>query len=376
MDAETLRYWLALHRAPLIGSLRFRRLIEHFGSPREVFAATRDDWNALGVPGRAIEYLAAPDWRAVDADLAWVFGAAQGQYCLTLAHPDYPALLREIADPPAVLFVKGKPSVLQAFLIAMVGSRSPTPTGQTTARTFARELVAGGAGVISGLAVGIDAASHRGALEGQGITVAVAGTGPDRVYPRHHASLADEILARDGALVSEYPPGTGPLAANFPRRNRIISGLALGTLVVEAAPRSGSLITARLALEQNRDVFAVPGSIYSTLSHGCHQLIQQGAKLVQAVQDILEEYPHLGPPRAAVMAPSDVATSQSVDDEILKFIAYEPTTVDTLVAATGLSADIIAIAILDLELRGHVASMPGGTYIRVGRGGGQPTPSA
>ena len=366
MPADTLRFWLALHRAPLIGSLRFRRLVAHFGSPQAVFSAARSDWSAIGVPARTMDYLAAPDWRAVDADLRWVFAQTPGRHCLTLEHADYPGLLREIADPPAVLFVTGDLGALSRPLIAVVGSRSPTPAGLKTARAFAAELVSRGAGIVSGLAVGIDAAGHRGALDGQGITVAVAGTGPDRIYPRQHASLAADILAQGGALLAEYPPGTGPVAANFPRRNRIISGLALGTLVVEAAPRSGSLITARLALEQNRDVFAVPGSIYSPLSRGCHELIQQGAKLVQEPADILEEYAGFmalpGPARPVSGGYGDFPAG----DGLLKYIAYEPTTVDTLVAATGLSADVIASGLLELELQGHVASMPGGCYIRAG----------
>jgi DNA processing protein len=366
MDTTTLRFWLALHRAPLIGSLRFRRLIAHFGSPRDVFEASRFDWSALGVPAKTMDYLSAPDWSAVDADLRWALDGGPGHHCLTLDHAAYPELLREIADPPAVLFVNGNPAALSVRHIAMVGSRSPTPTGERIAREFARELVSRGAGVISGLALGIDAASHRGALEGQGITVAVAGTGPEHIYPRHHASLAEEILARDGALITEYPTGTGPLAANFPRRNRIISGLALGTLVVEAAPRSGSLITARMALEQNRDVFAVPGSIHSSQSRGCNQLIQQGAKLIQDPSDIIEEYSIFSVPYAAASIPKSDMDGASEEDGLLKYIAYEPTTVDTLVAATGLSADIIVATLLDLELRGRVESMPGGAYIRVG----------
>lgn len=365
METTTLRFWLALHRAPLIGSLRFRRLVAHFGSPRAVFEAKRADWSAIGIPAKTMDYLSAPDWGAVDADLRWLLDGP-GHHCLTLDHPAYPALLREIADPPAVLFVNGNPEALSARHIAMVGSRDPTPTGQRIARDFACELVSRGAGVISGLAVGIDAASHRGALDGRGITVAVAGTGPDRIYPRYHASLADEILARGGALIAEYPTGTGPLAANFPRRNRIISGLALGTLVVEAAPRSGSLITARLALEQNRDVFAVPGSIHSPQSRGCNQLIQQGAKLVQQLADILEEYEFfsVAEPAATLSAGEEGPASEA--SGLLKYIAYEPTTVDTLVAATGLSAEMIATTLLDLELRGTVASLPGGAYIRCG----------
>ncbi len=363
--ADALRFWLALHRAPQIGSVRFRRLLARFGSPQAVFEAGQSDWDAIGVPAKTMDYLAAPDWAMVEADMAWIFQQGAEHHCLTLEHPLYPALLREIADPPALLFVRGDPALLSGNHIAVVGSRGPTPGGQRTAREFSRDLALQGVGIVSGLAVGIDAASHEGALDGQGITVAVAGTGPDRTYPRHHQQLADDILSGGGALISEYPPGTGPLAANFPRRNRILSGLALGTLVVEAAPKSGSLITARLAMEQNRDVFAVPGSIHNPLSRGCHQLIQQGAKLVQEPVDIIEEYPALLVRTRLQSAQAPGADEPEDDAGLLKYIAYEPTTVDTLVAVTGLSADAIISRLLALELSGDIATMPGGRYMRL-----------
>jgi DNA processing protein len=365
IDAHQLRFWLALHRAPQIGSVRFKRLLDHFGSPQAVFEAGRAEWGAIGVPAKTMDYLVAPNWEWAEADLRWIFSEGARHHCLTLDHPKYPPLLREIADPPAVLFVRGDPAILSGNHIAVVGSRSPTPSGQRTAREFARDLALQGVGIVSGLAVGIDAASHVGAMEGQGITVAVAGTGPDRIYPRHHEQLADDILGRGGALISEYPPGTGPLAANFPRRNRIISGLALGTLVVEAAPKSGSLITARLAVEQNRDVFAVPGSIHNPLVRGCHQLIQQGAKLVQSPSDILEEYETILVRTDAQGASKPDAGEARNETGLLKYIAYEPTTVDTLVATTGLAVDVIVSQLLSLELNGDVAAMPGGGYMRL-----------
>ena len=363
VDADALRFWLALHRAPLIGNRRFHRLLAHFGTPRAVFAAGRPVWEALNLPARSIDYLAKPDWARVDADLAWLAAGADRRL-LTLAHPEYPTRLREVDDPPALLFVTGQAAALAGPLVAVVGSRSPTPAGLKAARELSQALAAAGIGVVSGLAVGIDAAAHQGALAGGGATLAVAGTGPDQVYPRYHAKLAAEIVVGGGALVSEYPPGTGPLAANFPRRNRIISGLSHGTLVVEAALRSGSLITARLALEQGRDVFAVPGSIYSPQACGCNALIQQGAKLVQTVADILEELP------AGICLrpdPGSAGESGAMAGEpsgILKYIAYEPVTVDTLVAATGLSADRISTELLELELQGAVNALPGGAYIR------------
>lgn len=364
-DDDFLRDCLALCRAPLIGSLRYRRLIERFGSPRGVFQACRADWAELGLPAQALEYLARPDWTAVEADMSWLKAGGAAHACLTWDHAAYPERLRQIPDPPPVLFVKGHTGSLSLPQIAMVGSRSPTPSGQGIAREFARGLAASGLAIVSGLAVGIDAASHEGVLEAGGVTIAVAGTGLDRVYPRHHAALAERILESGGALVSEYPPGTGPLAANFPRRNRIISGLALGTIVVEAALRSGSLITARMALEQNRDVFAVPGSIHNPLSQGCNRLIQEGAKLVQGPADVLEEYPLWVMARTRAEAISASPAASEPQPGLLKFIAYEPTTVDTLVTATGLSADTIVAQLLDLELGGWVASVPGGGFMRV-----------
>lgn len=363
-ESADLRFWLALHRAPQVGSLRFRQLLERFGTPEAVFAAGRPAWREAGMPGKTCDYLAAPDWAAVEADLRWLSADPECRHCLTLDHPDYPEALRAIDDPPPVLYVTGRAAALSANHIAMVGSRSPSPSGVRAAREFARELAEAGVGIVSGLAVGIDAASHAGALEGRGVTVAVAGTGPDRIYPRYHAQLAEDIQTSGGALVSEYPPGTGPLAANFPRRNRIISGLSRGVLVVEAALRSGSLITARLALEQGRDVFAVPGSIYSPMARGCNALIQQGAKLIQESRDILEEYDGLFAPGLDRVARPDV-DGRLPEDGLLKYIAYDPVSVDTLVSLTGKTADQILTELLDFELRGFVGSLPGGLYVRI-----------
>ncbi len=365
-DQDALRGWLALARADQVGSVRGARLVRHFGSAAAVFRADKAEWRAIGMGPRVIDALTTPDWAGVEADLRWLQAGGADRSCLTLDHPDYPALLREIPDPPLLLFVCGAPAALSQFHVAMVGSRRPTPSGLKAAAEFAQALAERGAGVVSGLAVGIDAACHRGSLAGRGVTLAVMGTGPDRVYPPYHQALADEIIATGGALITEYPPGTSPVAGHFPRRNRIISGLARGTLVVEAALRSGSLITARLALEQNRDVFAVPGSIYSPASQGCNHLIQQGAKLVQTPDDILEEYPDAFPeqPPADPLAQWDAPRPEQ--EGLLKYIAYDPVTVDTLVVATGLPAHHIATALLELELQGKLASQPGGAYLRVG----------
>jgi DNA processing protein len=362
-DSDELRFWLALHRAPLIGSRRFGALLTRFGTPKAVFEASPAEWTAIGLPDKTIAYLQKPDWRAVAGDLGWLNGPEC--HCLTYDNPRYPALLREIADPPPLLFVEGDPEILSLRHIALVGSRNPSPAGRRTAYDLAKALVPSGFGIVSGLALGIDAASHRGTLDAGGVTVAVAGTGPDQVYPSQHRALAQEIVARRGALISEFPPGTEPKAGNFPRRNRIISGLALGTLVIEAAAQSGSLITARLALEQGREVFAVPGSIYSPLSRGCNDLIKEGAKLVQGVNDILEEFASGIP----VEPRNRLAIPPPEGDEphwaLLKCIAYDPTSVDTLVAVTGASPESIASMLLLLELHGYVESVPGGCYIRI-----------
>lgn len=361
-NCEDLRYWLALHRAPLIGSRRFCAILAHVHTPRVLFETKAADLAALGLKEPTISYLCQPDWQAVETDLQWL--SASDHDCLTLHDPRYPTLLREIPDPPPLVFVKGDISALSTRQIAIVGSRNPSPSGRRIARDLASGLVSAGFAVTSGLALGIDAAGHTGALEAGGVTIAVAATGLDRVYPRRHRDLAQEIVVRNGALISEFPPGTGPKADHFPRRNRIISGLSLGTLVVEAAPRSGSLITARFAAEQGREVFAVPGSIYSPLSRGCNELIKNGAKLIQTVEDIVEEFET----RLSVQAYEPSFQTDSETDqpymELLKYIAYDPTSVDTLVAATGKTPEVIASMLLMLELQGHVASTAGGYYFR------------
>ena len=281
--------------------------------------------------------------------------------------PDYPPLLRQISGPPAVLYVLGSIAALASAQLAMVGSRSPTPGGRATARAFAAWFARAGLTVTSGLALGIDAASHEGALAGGGLTVAVCGTGLDRVYPDEHAALAARI-AQSGALVSEFPPRTPPLRAHFPRRNRIISGLSLGTLVVEAARKSGSLITARLAAESGREVFAIPGSIHSPVSRGCHQLIKQGAKLVEEAADVLSEL------RITISKQQLTGTSlereqpAELDKEyemLLDALGFEPTTIDVLVARTHLPGESVASMLLILELEGRVAALPGGRYGRI-----------
>jgi DNA processing protein len=312
----------------------------------------------------AQQFLAAPDETAVDADLDWL--AASGTRIVLATDPDYPPLLRQIAPAPAALYVLGSVQALSSAQLAMVGSRSPTPAGRGTAREFAAWFAQEGLVVTSGLALGIDAASHEGALAGGGQTIAVYATGLDRVYPPEHAALAQRIRAQ-GALVSEFPPRTPPLPRHFPHRNRIIAGLSLGTLVVEAARHSGSLITARLAGEFGREVFAIPGSIHSPLSRGSHQLIKSGAKLVEEARDVLSELRFSVPKERVSSQLDEPRATRALDKEyemLLDALGFEPATVDVLVARTRLPGESVASMLLILELEGRVAALPGGRYTR------------
>ncbi|CAK0760205.1 protein Smf [Gammaproteobacteria bacterium] len=361
MDDE-LRCALALYRAPGVGPVLFQNLMSRFGTAAAVLATA----STLKAEGRltatTLAYLTAPDWSAIDADLEWA--QRPGHLILSRSDPRYPHLLAQISDPPPILFVRGDPTVLGRPQIAIVGSRNPSPLGHDTARDFARDLATTGLIITSGLAHGIDSAGHEGALAADGgITVAVAGTGLDQVYPARHRALAHRILER-GALVSEYPQGTPPLPANFPRRNRIISGLSIGTLVVEAAIHSGSLITARQSLEQGREVFAIPGSIHNPLARGCHALLREGAKLVETVQDILEE---LAPLRAAVATSTTIVSESPLDGDyrkLLECFSYDPLPIDALVEQSGLTPAAVSSMLLLLELRGLVAAQSGGLYTR------------
>ena len=365
-DANDLPYWLALVRMPGVGPVTARALLEQHGTPRQLFAAGAAALQGVGrLEGSAKAYLQKPDWPAVERDLNWL--AQAHTHAVTVQDAAYPPLLKQIADPPLVLFVQGDPGLLAAKQLAVVGSRNPTAAGEQTAAEFARHLAGVGLTITSGLAVGIDAAAHRGALMGDGSTIAVAGTGLDRVYPARHRDLAHEIAAR-GALVSEFPPGTPPRPEHFPRRNRLISGLSLGTLVVEAAVQSGSLITARLAAEQGREVFAIPGSIHNPLARGCHALLRQGAKLVETAQDILEELGALAAWGDIPTIPAAASPREDVPQEflhLLHHIGFEPTAVDSLVERSGLTAEQVSSMLVVLELHGQIASAPGGLYTRI-----------
>lgn len=368
MDAQTLGNWLALWRVPGVGARGFAALVERFGSPEAVLAASRNALAGAGLKERSLDGIAAPDWAGVEADLNWA--AQPNCQIVTRAHADYPGLLNDLGDPPPLLFVRGNPEVLGLPQLALVGSRKPTRSGAETAREFSRALANAGLAITSGLALGIDAAAHQGALDAGGITIAVMGTGPDRLYPARNQRLAEAIAER-GALVTEYPVGTPVLANNFPRRNRVISGMAVGTLVVEAALRSGSLITARLAMEQGREVFAIPGSIHNPMARGCNALIKQGAKLVETAQDIGDELGALiGLFDGAGMTPESASetTDEGLDGDYLRLleaIGFEPTSVDNIIERSQLTPEEVSSMLLLLELQGRVEAIPGGRFSRI-----------
>jgi DNA processing protein len=297
----------------------------------------------------------------VQADIDW----AKNEHChlLTLIDEKYPKQLKTISDPPPLLYVRGDIDCLSRPQLAIVGSRNPTSGGEDSAYTFAFELSKLGMVITSGMASGIDAKAHIGALEAGAQTIAVCGTGLDRIYPARHKSLAHQI-SMCGALISEFPIGTSPMASNFPRRNRVISGLSLGTLVVEASIKSGTMITAKLAAEQGREVFAMPSSIHNPLSKGCHQLIKQGAKLTDDIEDILSELPKgLGLSVLLKNKSIDVKNVDKTDSMLLKCLSYDAVTVDKLVEKTNLSPQIITQALLLLELENKVAKITGSGYV-------------
>jgi DNA processing protein len=359
---------LTLHRAPGIGARILQRLLDRFGNPRQILDAGPGQLRTLGLRQESLNWLANPDRARLDEDLKWLEQPDNHLVCLYSA--DYPKLLTQISDPPPLLFVCGNLELLHLPQLAIVGSRNSTPGGNKNAKLFARFLATHGLAITSGLAAGIDAAAHRGALEAEGKTIAVMGTGTDRIYPAQHRDLAHAIVNAGGCLLSEFPLGSAPLAGNFPRRNRIISGLSLGVLVVEAALRSGSLISAQQALEQGREVFAIPGSIHNSLARGCHSLIKNGAKLVETAQDIIEELaPLLGSiapaPSATQPGPAEAETLTEEDAALLQAMGFEPISIDELAMLTGQSVQRISSQLLLLELAGHVSSSVGGTFHRL-----------
>lgn len=349
-----LAAWLRLTLIPGIGGETQRKLLAAFGLPESIFAAGLSAVRSV-IGSKADLLFDFCAGAAVDRSIEWA--SQPGQCILTLADDAYPPALLEIPDPPNVLYVRGKPALLKQRGLGVVGSRNATPQGLRTAEQFARTLAGEGLCIISGLALGIDAAAHRGALAAGGATIAVIGTGADRVYPARNHELALAI-AEHGAIVSEFPLGTPGIAANFPRRNRIIAGLSRGVLVVEAATESGSLITARLAGEQGREVFAIPGSIHSPVARGCHKLIRQGAKLVETAADVLEELGDL--PAATTLPPA-------TDDAhpLLAAIGHDPCSLDELVERSELAAEKLLPELLTLELAGQIAVLPGNRYQRI-----------
>jgi len=372
MQDEERDAWLRLKLTPGVGDATARKLLAAFGLPQALFAQPQSALGAVVGPALAARSQAEPEgWRELCAHTrAWLAEGEGRRHLLTLGDLDYPPELLQTEDPPLLLHVEGELAALRHPLrLAVVGSRNPTAQGADNARAFAQALASAGACIISGLALGIDAAAHEGALEAGGSTLAIVGTGLDLVYPKKHQALARRIAAQ-GALVSEYPLGTPPLAPNFPRRNRIISGLSQGVLVVEAALQSGSLITARQAAEQGREVFAIPGSIHSPQSRGCHALIRQGAKLVESAQDILEEL-RISPPAAGAdplaATPADDARAElptSRSTALLGALGFEPCGLDAL-QLTGLgNRRALQAWLLELELDGLVARLPGGLYQR------------
>lgn len=367
-DPASAVHWLRLCLTEGVGAATARRLLATFGLPGQLWHCGHAQLAALVGPALARRLLAPPTaaQRAqITATLHWL--QRPGHALVTLADAHYPAALLHIADPPPLLYLRGNPALLQAEALAVVGSRNATAQGVAHAARFSEELSRAGLTIVSGLALGIDAAAHEGGLRGSGSTVAVIGTGIDLDYPSRHRALAQRIAAQ-GCIVSEYALGTPPLAANFPRRNRIIAGLARAVLVVEAAAQSGSLITARMAAEQGRDVFAIPGSIHAPLAKGCHQLIRQGAKLVETTQDILEEFAD----RQVVVTASrgDAAPHRRDDDDpatarVLATMGYDPVAADTLAGRCGLEMAALAGLLLTLELQGRIELLPGAYYRRL-----------
>lgn len=373
---DDLPYWLALHKAPGIGSLSLNQLAIQFTDIKQLFDSPEKINQSELSPARKktlINYLHAPDWKTVDSELQWL--KADENHILHLNHPGYPELLKQIHSPPCILFVKGQLNVLNEIQLAMVGSRNPSIDGAESAYQFAHYLAGQGMVITSGMALGIDAQSHLGALATQGRSIAVAGTGLDRIYPARHKELAWKII-ENGAIISEYSLGVGPAKQNFPQRNRIISGLSVGTLIVEAALKSGSLITAKYALEQAREVFAIPGSIHNPLSRGCHQLIKSGAKLVETAEDILEELSSLMLASRIQLDDKSNSANQlkshqeidpllpKVQQLILKNIGYSPTSIDTLIERSKLSAAEINANLVLLEVDDYLQSHPGGMISR------------
>ena len=357
---QNLLHWLAAMRLSNIGPIKFRGLLNHFPNIADIFTASHSQLQQAGLSGKDIATLLSPDWQSAEQDLIWCEN--NNVHIITQTNPLYPKLLLELPDAPLLLYVCGNANLLSEPQLAMVGSRNPTPTGRDLAEHFANCLSTAGLTITSGLALGIDAASHQGALKNSGKTIAVLGTGLKHIYPYSNKKLAERIID-EGALISEYHPDTAPVAHHFPKRNRIISGMSLGVLVIEAAIRSGSLITARLALEQGREVFAIPGSIHNPLARGCHVLIRQGAKLVEKAEDILEELGSLYAAQLPLLSPKKQSKLDANQLKLLAQIGHEVTALELIIHRSGLTAGEVSSMLLALELLNYVYVVPGG-YVR------------
>jgi DNA processing protein len=364
MSAEP---WLILSLCPGLSTASALQLIDQFGSAAAVTSASGSNLRASGLSDETARSLLNPDTQQLSQATEWL--AAEGRHLLCLADASYPPLLAESGEAPLCLYVDGDPACLQLPQLAIVGSRNATPGGRETARDFAAHLASSGLTITSGLATGIDAEAHQGALSGSGTTIAVLGTGPDQVYPQSNTELAARIR-QQGALVSEFSPGTPPRRNQFPRRNRIISGLSLGVLIVEAGLRSGSLITARYSGNYGREIFAVPGSVHNPLSKGCHKLIKQGAKLVETAADIVSELGSLAgalesfPDCVATQATSPIHTDPDYA-KLLETMGFDPISINHLAGRSGLTAEQLSSMLLILELDGKVNNLPGGRFQRV-----------
>jgi DNA processing protein len=360
MDELEQRAWLRLTLTEGVSPRAARDLLAAFGLPGAIFEAGHAAVARVAGSSIAGELLSAQPTDAIDRSLAWL-RSDSGRSLITLADSDYPPHLLELSDPPPLLYLQGRRELLSRPALAIVGSRSASRQGEANAEAFAAHLAGCGLTIVSGLARGIDAAAHRGALEGEGATIAVLGTGADIVYPASNRALADRI-AQHGLLVSEFPLGTSAIPHNFPRRNRLIAALARGVLVVEAALHSGSLITARLAAELGREVMAIPGSIHSPVARGCHRLIRDGARLVESVQDVLEELRMNAAPQPPAGDPPDAGAR---DDALLGAMGYDPVDLDTLAQRTGLAPGLLSARLLELELTQDVERMAGNCYQRL-----------
>jgi DNA processing protein len=364
---DDVALWVALSLIKGLGSATLCQLLSQFGSPDAIFSANKSQLSEVVDQKLANAIHQGLDKESIASTLTWL--QDEQNHLITLADATYPQQLLEITSPPAILYAKGNPQLLNTPCIALVGSRNATPQGEKNAEVFSENLCSKGITVVSGMALGIDGAAHRGALKANGATIAVVGTGLDIVYPAKHKTLAHQI-ASQGLILSEFPLGTPSMAQNFPRRNRIISGLSLGCLVIEANIDSGSLITARLATEQGREVFAIPGSIHSPLSKGCHQLIKQGAKLVESIDDVLSEI-HLDSSKnkASSVSPNGLiperANISPEANAVLALMGFEPIEFDNMMTLTGLTASALSTMLTLLELDGKICHLQGGKYQRI-----------